>query len=190
MRVLDGDSCEIKGIGIAGVKGFGGGFGTRMLGPWGEPVIKAFVHAAVEEALKMETALSQLHAAERVVVLHYSPIVATVIGEPEELYPFLGSSRLEEPINRYAVSAVFHGHAHAGSAEGRTSTGVPVYNVSVPVLQGAFAGLPPFRIVEIPVSADAAAEASPGAIRATPNGGVEPRHDRTAQRRQTANPKP
>ena len=109
------------------------------------------VHAALEEALKLETALSQLHVAERVVLLHYSPIVATVVGEAPELYPFLGSSRLEEPINRYAVMAVFHGHAHAGSAEGRTSTGVPVYNVSVPVLQQAFADRPPFRIVEIPV---------------------------------------
>jgi Icc-related predicted phosphoesterase len=130
VRVLDGDACEIKGVGIAGVKGFGGGFGTRMLGAWGEPAIKAFVHAALEEALKLETALSQLHVAERVVVLHYAPIVATVVGEAPELYPFLGSSRLEEPINRYAVRAVFHGHAHSGSAEGRTGTGVPVYNLT------------------------------------------------------------
>lgn len=164
VRVLDGQSCEINGLGIAGVKGFGGGFGTHALGAWGEPAIKAFVHAALDEALKLETAMSQLRVPTRVALLHYSPIAATIVGEAPEIFPFLGSSRLEEPINRYGVVAVFHGHAHAGSPEGRTSTGIPVYNVSVPLLQRLYADRPPFRVFEIPLAdPDAASDARVGA---------------------------
>ncbi|HYD49140.1 MAG TPA: metallophosphoesterase [Terriglobales bacterium] len=149
VHVLDGDSCEIAGVGFAGVKGFAGGFGPRALGPWGEDAIKAFVHEAVNEALKLEGALARLKGTQRVVVLHYAPIAATVAGESPEIYPFLGSSRLEEPINRYPVAAVFHGHAHAGVVEGRTSTGVPVYNVAAPLLMRTYPERPPFRIVEV-----------------------------------------
>jgi Icc-related predicted phosphoesterase len=87
-----------------------------------------------------------------VAMLHYAPIAATVVGESLEIYPFLGSSRLEEPLNRYEVSAVFHGHAHAGQPEGRTSAGVPVYNVAQPVLERLLPGAPPLRIVEIPLT--------------------------------------
>src|SRR2546422_506681 len=100
LTVLDGDACEINGIGIAGVKGFGGGFGQRALGPWGETIIKQLVHAAVDEALKLEAALARLRTSQMVALLHYSPVQQTVDGEPLEIYPFLGSSRLEEPINR------------------------------------------------------------------------------------------
>ena len=110
--LLDGDACELKGVAIAGVKGFGGGFGKRALGPWGEPMIKQFVREAVDEALKLEAALARLRTKHRVAMLHYSPIQQTVEGEPQEIYPFLGSSRLEEPIGRYPVSFVLHGHAH------------------------------------------------------------------------------
>ena len=112
--VLDGDTCEVQGVGFAGVKGFAGGFGRRALGPWGEPIIKQFVHEAVNEALKLESALARLRTDKKIVVLHYSPIEATVEGEPREIYPYLGCSRLEEPLGRYKVTAVLHGHAHNG----------------------------------------------------------------------------
>ena len=132
--MLDGEATEVHGVGFAGVKGFAGGFGRGALGPWGEQAIKQFVQEAVDEALKLEAALARLRTQRRVAVLHYSPIRGTVEGEPPEIFPYLGSSRLEEPINRYRVSAVFHGHAHRGSPEGRTATGVPVYNVAMPLL--------------------------------------------------------
>jgi len=130
MTILDGDSVEIRGVGFAGVKGFAGGFGRGALGFWGEPAIKAFVQEALDEALKLESALARLRTEQRIAVLHYAPIRGTVEGEPPVIYPFLGCSRLEDPINRYPVNAVFHGHAHNGTAEGRTSSGIPVYNVS------------------------------------------------------------
>lgn len=149
VQVLDGDACEIKGVGFAGIKGFGGGFGARALGPWGEDAIKAFVREAVDEALKLESALARLRVEHRIALLHYSPIQATVEGEPEAIFPFLGSSRLEEPLNRYPVSAVFHGHAHHGSLEGHTQTNIPVYNVSAPLLRHHFPDRQPFRVVEI-----------------------------------------
>ncbi len=148
--VLEGEACEVAGIGIAGVKGFAGGFGARTLQPWGESTIKEFVHVTVEASLALESALAKLRTPSRVVALHYAPIRATVEGEPLEIFPFLGSSRLEEPICRFPVCAVFHGHAHHGSLEGRTMNNVPVYNVAVPLLSRAFPGKPPFRIVEVP----------------------------------------
>jgi Icc-related predicted phosphoesterase len=147
-NVLDGKSCEIYGIGFAGVKGFAGGFDERALQPWGEPSIKAFVHEAVEEALKLESALAALRTPNRIALLHYSPIVETVRGESPEIFPFLGSSRLEDSLNRYHVDAVFHGHAHRGSPEGLTKTGVRVFNVAKSVLQNR-SDAPPFKIFEI-----------------------------------------
>jgi len=148
--VLDGETCELRGVGIAGVKGFGGGFGCRALGPWGETIIKQFVHEAVDEALKLEAALARLRTTQVVALLHYAPIQDTVEGEPLEIYPFLGSSRLEDPIGRYSVSFVLHGHAHRGQLEGKTKTGVPVYNVSMPLLTRTFADRLPFRVFELP----------------------------------------
>ena len=148
--VLDGDAVEVQGIGFAGVKGFCGGFGRRLLEPWGEPMIKAFVREALDETLKLESALARLRTPHRIALLHYSPIQATVEGEPPEIFPFLGSSRLEEPINRYEVSAVFHGHAHHGTPEGRTSANVPVYNVSLPLLRRVYPDRPAFRVLELP----------------------------------------
>jgi len=150
--VLDGDAREVGGVGFAGVKGFGGGFGERALSPWGEETVKRFVHEAIDEALKLESALARLRSETRIVLLHYSPIQATVVGEPAEIFPFLGSSRLEEPLNRYPVTAVFHGHAHHGTPEGRTKNGVPVYNVAMKLLQHVFPDRPGFRIMEIPQS--------------------------------------
>lgn len=149
--VLDGDAHDIHGVGFAGVKGFAGGFGQYALQPWGEPTVKRFVRDSVDEVMKLESALAKLRTPRRVALLHYSPIRATVEGEPPEIMPFLGSSRLEEPLDRYAVTAVFHGHAHRGQPEGRTRGGVPVYNVALPVLKRGFPQRPPLRLIEIPL---------------------------------------
>jgi Icc-related predicted phosphoesterase len=159
--VLDGDIYEFGDVGFVGVKGFGGGFGRRMLEPWGESAIKSFVSDAVSEAMKLESALAKLRTRRRIVLMHYSPIEATVEGEPREIYPFLGSSRLEEPLNRYDVAAVFHGHAHAGSPEGHTREGVPIYNVAMPVLRRTFPNEVPFRFLEVPLGAADMAEHRP-----------------------------
>ena len=148
VRVLDGESVELDGLGFAGVKGFAGGFGRGTLGPWGEPAIKRFVDEARDQALQLERALMRLRTPRRVALLHYAPIRDTVRGEPEEIFPFLGCSRLEEPLERYPVSAVFHGHAHRGSPEGRTRAGTPVYNVALPLLRRLHPELP-LRIVEL-----------------------------------------
>ncbi len=148
--VLDGEAHEVHGIGFAGVKGFAGGFGEHALQAWGEETLKRVVHEAVNESLKLESALAKLRTAHRIAILHYSPVQATVEGEPIEIFAFLGSSRLEEPLNRYPVTVVFHGHAHRGSPEGQTRAGAPVYNVAMPLLQRAFPDRPPFRLVEIP----------------------------------------
>ena len=150
VTVLDGTAVEISGIGFAGAKGFAGGFGERALQAWGESATKIFVREAVDEALKLESALARLRTPGRVVLLHYAPVLDTVDGEPREIYPFLGSSRLEEPLNRYAASVVFHGHAHRGQPEGKTTGGVPVYNVALPLLQRLYPDRSPFRVVEIP----------------------------------------
>jgi Icc-related predicted phosphoesterase len=159
--ILDGDATELLGVGVAGVKGFGGGFGKRALGPWGETIIKQFVREAVDEALKLEAALARLRTRHLVTLVHYAPIQETVEGEPLEIYPFLGSSRLEEPINRYPVSLVVHGHAHRGRLQGATRSGVPVYNVSMPLLTRTFADRPPFRVFDVNVSVKPSAEPAP-----------------------------
>ncbi|HCF30109.1 MAG TPA: metallophosphoesterase [Cyanobacteria bacterium UBA11049] len=150
--VLNGDAYEVEGIGFAGVKGFAGGFGSKALGAWGEEMIKEFVHEAVDEALKLESALARLQTSQRIALLHYSPIQDTVEGEPPEIFPFLGSSRLAEPLTRYEVTAAFHGHAHNGQLEGQMTNNIPVYNVSMPLLQKAFPDQPPFRLLEIPIA--------------------------------------
>jgi Icc-related predicted phosphoesterase len=149
VTVLDGEACELHGIGIAGAKGFGGGFGPRALGPWGERIIKQFVHEAVNEALKLEAALARLRTPRMIALLHYAPVQQTVVGEPLEIYPFVGSSRLEEPIGRYPVSLVVHGHAHRGQLEGRTRANVPVYNVSIPLLTRSYPDTLPFRVFDV-----------------------------------------
>jgi Icc-related predicted phosphoesterase len=149
VRVLDGDSFAVGAVGFAGVKGFAGGFGRGTLGPWGEEATKAFVKEALDEALKLEAALARLRTEKIVAVLHYSPIRTTVEGEPEEIFPFLGCSRLEEPLERYPVSVTFHGHAHRGQLEGKTRAGTPVYNVAMPLLRRVHDASMPIRIVEL-----------------------------------------
>lgn len=150
--VLDGTACEHFGIGFAGVKGFAGGFESEALQPWGEQSIKAFVKETVHESLKLAAALATLRTQKIIALLHYSPIRATVQGEPPEIFPFLGSSRLEEPLNRYNVAAAFHGHAHRGQPEGKTRQGIPVYDVALRVLERNFPTRPPFRLLEIPLT--------------------------------------
>ena len=153
VKMLDGDAVEVEGVGFAGAKGFAGGFNERMLGAWGEEGIKRFVHESIDEALKLESALARLRTTRRVVLLHYAPVRGTVEGEPLEIFPFLGSSRLEDPINRHPVDMVFHGHAHRGQLESATRGNVPVYNVAVPLLRSALPHGPVFRVVDLPATA-------------------------------------
>ncbi|MFC5272027.1 metallophosphoesterase family protein [Adhaeribacter terreus] len=151
VHVLDGESVVINNIGFAGVKGFGGGFDKFMLSMFGEKMFKDFVQEAVDESLKLDRALQHLEGnygdIPKIVMLHYAPIKATIEGEPPEIFPFMGSSRLVEPINRRQVLAAFHGHAHVGTLEGKTSAGVRVFNVAKPILTRA--GLPGFFIFEV-----------------------------------------
>ncbi len=139
VRMLDGESVVVGNIGVAGIKGFGGGFDKHMLSMFGEGAMKAFVQEVVDETLHLDRALARLdqehHDLKKIAIMHYSPIKDTVIGEPEEIFPFLGSSRLAEPLSRRGVTAVFHGHAHMGSFSGEAPGGVKVFNVSKPVLQ-------------------------------------------------------
>jgi Icc-related predicted phosphoesterase len=149
VKMIEGECTEIKGIGFAGVCGFGGGFGKYMLNAWGESLVKAFAHEAVEHAMRLERALARLQTPKRVVMMHYAPLRETVEGESPEVMAFLGSSRLEGPLNRFNVSVAFHGHAHNGALEARTSGGVPVYNVSLPLLKRLLPNQPWFRVVEL-----------------------------------------
>lgn len=135
IKVLDGSAYERDGVGFAGTKGFVGGFGRGVLTAFGEAEVKNFVRASIDEALKLERGISQLRTKKRVVVLHYSPISATVRGEDPEIMPFLGTSRLAEVIDRHGADLVVHGHAHHGTLEGKTLAGVPVRNVAITLLQ-------------------------------------------------------
>jgi Icc-related predicted phosphoesterase len=133
VHLLDGQSHQIDGVAFVGVKGFMGGFGRRMLASFGEACVKALVAESMSEAMRLENAMRMVQSDRAVVVLHYAPVVDTVEGEPLEIFPFLGCSRLAETIDRFKVNAVVHGHAHHGRYEGRTPAGAPVYNVSLPV---------------------------------------------------------
>ena len=149
VRLLEGECAEIKGVGFAGACGFGGGFGRWMLNAWGEPLIKEFAQEGVNQAMKLERALARLQTPKRIVITHYSPLRATVEGENPEVFAFLGSSRLEGPLNRFNVTAAFHGHAHNGSPEGRSTEEVPVYNVSLPVLKRTQPDHPWFKLIKV-----------------------------------------
>jgi Icc-related predicted phosphoesterase len=148
IKVLDGSAYERDGVGFAGTKGFVGGFGRGALTAFGEPEIKAFVRASIDEALKLERAMSQLRTSKRVVVLHYAPIAATAEGEAREIFPFLGTSRLAEVIDRHGADLVLHGHAHCGTGDGHTTGGIPVHNVAITLLQSQ---QPPtaYRVFEV-----------------------------------------
>jgi uncharacterized protein len=144
----ESETFEFKGVGFAGAKGFGGGFDKHMLTPFGEDSIKHFVTEAVNESLRLEVALNSLRTERTVVVLHYSPVVATVMGEPPEIYPFLGSSRLAETIDHFDVNVVFHGHAHHGTFEGKTVKGTPVFNCCLQLVQ-KMTPEQPFALVQV-----------------------------------------
>jgi Icc-related predicted phosphoesterase len=175
VRVLDGDAVEIGSLGIAGVKGFAGGFGRGTLGPWGEAGVKRFVQEALDEALKLEAALSRMRMSQRVALMHYSPVRATVEGEPPEIFPFLGCGRLEEPLHRYPPSVVFHGHAHNGSPCGTTADGVPVYNVALPLLRRTLDERTPVRVVTLAEeSAPASLSIPPDPAKVRDAGGHDP----------------
>lgn len=161
VQVLDGEAVEVYGVGIAGAKGFAGGFGRASLGAWGEAAIKAFVKEALGEAMKLEAGLAKLRTRRRVALLHYAPIAGTVQGEPPEIYAFLGSSRLEDPLLRYPVDMVVHGHAHRGALEGRTLKGTPVYNVAKPLLLRTQGDRPPFRVLRLPLDEAGGSRAAP-----------------------------
>ncbi len=135
LRLLEDGPTEVAGVGFAGAKGFCGGFDKHMLQPWGERTIKQFVADAVAESMHLESALAKLRMERKLAVLHYAPVKGTVEGEPLEIYPYLGSSRMAEPLDHFGVSAVVHGHAHGGSPEARTARGIPVYNVALPLLR-------------------------------------------------------
>ena len=148
MTVLDEQAVEIDGVGFAGVKGFLGGFGRGELAPFGEPIVKAFVDEAMREVRKLENALRSLRTERSVAVLHYSPILDTLEGEPAEIFQYLGAQRLAEPIDRFDhVKAVVHGHAHHGTYEGRTPRGIPVYNVAQFVVKPLFGR--PYALLEV-----------------------------------------
>ncbi|MGI9076731.1 MAG: metallophosphoesterase family protein [Gemmatimonadaceae bacterium] len=141
VHVLQGDTFVLnEHVGFAGVKGFMGGFGRGSLTAFGETETKAFVATALDEVRKLEAALRELATPVRVVVLHYAPIAGTVAGEPEVIFPWLGTDRLAEPLDRFQASVVFHGHAHSGSFRGETAGGIPVFNVALPILRRENAG--------------------------------------------------
>ena len=146
VHILNGESIVVANVGFAGVKGFGGGFDNHMLSMFGEGAMKAFVQEAVDEALHLDRALARLDGdypdVKKIAVLHYAPIKATVVGEPEAIFPFLGCSRLAEPLTRRGVVAAFHGHAHVGTLEGEAAGGVKVFNVAKPILTKAGHSLP------------------------------------------------
>lgn len=152
MHILDGEAVVINGVGFAGIKGFGGGFDRYMLSMFGEGAMKAFVQEAVDEALHLDRALAKLEqehkAMPTIAIMHYAPIQETIQGEPEAIFPFLGSSRLAEPLSRRKVTAAFHGHAHAGMLKGQTADGIAIYNVALPILykEGYTAG---YYILEV-----------------------------------------
>ena len=141
--VLEGDSIVVEvddvSVGVAGTKGFGGGFRNGSGSDFGEPEMKAFVRHSRAFADSLRTHLASLADADvRVALTHYSPIAATLTGEKPEIFPFLGSYFLEDAIDEGGGDVAFHGHAHAGAEVGRTRGGVPVYNVAHPVIRSTF----------------------------------------------------
>lgn len=154
VTMLQDNPVEIKGVGFAGVKGFCGGFDECALTPFGEPMVKDFVRESIDEARRLDTGLAKLRTKHKIAVLHYAPIRDTVRGEPPEIFAFLGSSRLAEPLDRFHVTAAVHGHAHSGAHRGATPGGVPVYNVAHGVMQRVDPAHPWLRIELDDVSGD------------------------------------
>ncbi len=135
IHVLDGEPWTLNDLGVAGVKGFVGGFEQSQLQRFGEEATKSFVDACIAEELKLEKALFQLRTRHRVALLHYAPCRQTLEGEPLEIFAFLGATRLSGPIDQLRPNIAIHGHAHRGTLRGVTRGGVPVVNVALPVLR-------------------------------------------------------
>jgi Icc-related predicted phosphoesterase len=138
VRVLEGESevVEVDGtrVGIAGVKGFCGGFAGASATDFGEPEMKGFIRETKHSAGRLRDALADMSADVRVALMHYSPVKETLHGEPPEIYAFLGSYLLAEAVDREGADLVLHGHAHRGAEHGVTPGGVPVRNVAQPVI--------------------------------------------------------
>jgi Icc-related predicted phosphoesterase len=148
VHLLDRSSVVIDGVGFSGVKGFGGGFDGTLINSFGEGIFKAFVSEGILESEALKNELRKLGTERRVAVLHYAPIRETVEGEPPEIYAFLGTSRLGAALDEGGAAVAFHGHAHNGAFKGETPGGVPVFNVSLPVLEQE--GLEkPYHVVEV-----------------------------------------
>jgi Icc-related predicted phosphoesterase len=141
--VLEGDTVVWRfggaTVGVAGIKGFGGGFEGAHATAFGEPETKAFVQHTQSVAARLDTCLGELDADLRVLLLHYSPIRDTISGEPREIFPFLGSYLFAELADAHRVDLVLHGHAHRGVERGRTPGGIPVRNVAQAVLRQGYA---------------------------------------------------
>ena len=135
VHLLDGQCHDIDGIGFAGTKGFCGGFAPYELMPFGEQGIKTFVEVAEREAIKLDYGLAQTHAEKKVAITHYAPIKETIVGEPEPIFPFLGSSRLERALVAHRPVLALHGHAHKGTFSAESKSGVRVCNVALPILR-------------------------------------------------------
>jgi Icc-related predicted phosphoesterase len=142
ITVLEGEgtTVEVAGrrVGIAGAKGFGGGFAGACASEFGEEEMKAFVRHSRSRAESLENALGALDADVRVALLHYSPVADTLVGEPPEIYPWLGSYLLGEAIDAAGADLAIHGHGHRGTEKGCTPGGVPVRNVALPVIGRAY----------------------------------------------------
>ena len=135
VHLLDGHCFDMDGIGFAGTKGFCGGFAPYELMPFGEQGIKTFVEIAEREAVKLDYGLAQTQAEKKVSITHYSPIKETIVGEPEPIFPFLGSSRLQRALETHRPVLALHGHAHKGTFSAETKSGVRVCNVALPILR-------------------------------------------------------
>ncbi len=135
VHLLDGHAFEVDDVGFAGTKGFCGGFAPHELMPFGEQGIKTFVEIAEREAIKLDYGLAQLHTRVKVSITHYAPIKETIFGEPEPIFPFLGSSRLQRALENHGPALALHGHAHKGCFSAETASGIRVCNVALPILR-------------------------------------------------------
>lgn len=144
IRMLEGESATLTvdglRVGIAGIKGFGGGFAGACASDFGEPEMKAFIRHTRAAAEHLEAALDSVRDADvRIALMHYAPVSGTLAGERPEIFPFLGSYLLAEAADRAGANLIVHGHAHAGTEHGITPAGIPVRNVAQPVLGAAYA---------------------------------------------------
>jgi Icc-related predicted phosphoesterase len=165
ITVLEGTTTTITvrgvSVGVAGVRGFGGGFAGRCASDFGEPEMKRFVRTTVLSAERLRRALESLDTDLRIALLHYSPVTDTLVGEPPEIHPFLGSYLLAEAVDAAGADLVLHGHAHRGRERGMTPGGVRVRNVAQPVIGT------PFRVYDLTPAAERRSTPEPSAATAS-----------------------